>query len=100
MFQFPHRISVIFLDELVGEADGGFDEFLHGRGQELVDVFVIIVVVSNAEDHVDVVPNGSSEHERVNINESTFFKFAIPELAKRISRQKPVKCSFLIRYDQ
>lgn len=65
VFQFPHRISVIFLDELVGEADGGFDEFLHGCGQEFVDVFIIVVVVPNAEDHVDVVPNGSSEHERV-----------------------------------
>ena len=28
-----------------------------------------------------------------------FFKFGVPELAKRISRQKPVKCSFPIRYE-
>ena len=24
-----------------------------------------------------------------------FFKFGVPELAKRISRQKPVECSFV-----
>ena len=29
---------------------------------------------------------------------SMFFKFGIPELAKRISRQKLVKCLFPIRY--
>jgi len=65
VLELAHRIPVILLDELVREADGGFDEFLHGRGQEFVDVLVIVIVVTNAEYHVDIVPYRAAEHERV-----------------------------------
>jgi len=65
LLEFAHRLAVVLLDEFVGEADGGFDEFLHGSRKQFVDVLVVVVIVTNAEDDVDVVPDGASKDEGV-----------------------------------
>jgi len=66
MLQFPHGVPVVLLDKLIGEANCSFNEFLQRSGQQFIDFLVIIVVVANAEEDVDVVPNGPTEHEGVN----------------------------------
>lgn len=61
-----HTIVILFGNSL-REATSGLDERLESPVQQLIHFVVVIIVVANAIDALDVVPDGSAKLAGVNV---------------------------------
>ena len=67
VFEVQPEGIIILLGGAVGIAGDGLDVRLQRPVKELIDLPVVIVVVTDAVQRVDVVPDGSPQERRVNL---------------------------------
>lgn len=65
MLEFPHNTIVIPFGYTLWIANGALDERLQASLEELIHLVVIVIIMSDAEHALNVVPNGPSETRRV-----------------------------------
>lgn len=65
MLELPHDAIVVLLGDALWITDGALDEGLEAALEQLIHLVVIVVVVSDAEHALYVVPYGTSEARRV-----------------------------------
>lgn len=61
MFELAEHPVVVFLSDTFRIAAGALDECLERALQQLVDLAVVVIVVPDAQQALDVVPNGATE---------------------------------------
>lgn len=67
MFELPHDTIVVLFGDAFRITDGALDEGFEAALEQLVHLVVIVIVVSNAEHALYVVPYGTSEARRVDL---------------------------------
>lgn len=65
--QFFENVVVVGASDALRETDGHFDVGFQRPFQHLIDFAVIVVVVTDAEHALDVIPDGRAEARRVHV---------------------------------
>ena len=78
MCELLHDAVVVLLGDAVGIRAEYLDVLANGRGEQQLDLVVVVVVISDAEQRVNVVPYGATEQARVDALVTAHSRHIIP----------------------
>lgn len=91
MPELPHDVIVILLGSFFRITTNGLDKAFQVPFQQLVNLAIVVVVMSDTIHAVDVIPNRPSEHGRVDVipigHAVKFTRETIKKLTIRMARR-------------